>query len=89
MHPPLPIPSPPAFEVSPPTQAGKAQSAQPKEEQGRALHAAESQNSGTQAESAAAAQRALPDDDDFGADEVCSLRWLTFMLYTATLQTTK
>ena len=87
MHPPLPIPSPPAFEVSSPAQAGKAEPSQQQEEEGRVLHAVESQNSGTQAESAAAAQRALPDDDDFGEDEVCSLHALAFMLYTATLQT--
>lgn len=75
MHPPLPIPSPPAFQVSPPAQAGKAESSQPKEEEGRALHVIESQNSGTQAESHAAAQRALPDDDDSGEDEqVCNPR---------------
>ena len=64
MHPPLPIPSPPAFQVSPSAQAGKARSSHQREEEARALRAVESQNSGTQAESAAAAQRALPDDDD-------------------------
>ena len=77
VHPPLPIPSPPAFEVSPQTQAGKAQSSQPKEEEARALHAVESQNSGTQAQSAAAAKRALPDDNDFAQNElVCNLHSL-------------
>ena len=74
MHPPLPISSPPAFQVSPPAQAGKAETSQPNKEEARGLRAVESQNSGTQAESAAAAQRALPDDDDFGEDEhVCNL----------------
>ena len=94
MHPPLPIPSPPAFVVNPTPQAGKAESAQAKEE-ARAPRPAESQSSaagtqaaGTQAERAVAAQRALPvDDDDFEEDEqMFNLPWLAVRLCQATLQ---
>lgn len=87
MHPPLPIPSPPVFEVSSQSKAGKAESSQPQQEEEAAwvLHAVESCNSRTQAETAAAAQRALPDDDDFEEDE--QVWWPICMLYTATVQT--
>lgn len=89
MHPPLPIPSPPAFEVTPQSKAGEAESSQPKqqEEDARVLRAVESRNSRTQAESAAAAQRALPDDDDLEEDEqVWSLHWLVTLCSVRTPQ---
>ena len=70
MHPPWPIPQPPAFETATSAQEAEGQSASSKDAEVRRLLPAESQNSGTHAESAAAAQTALPsDDDDFDEDD--------------------
>lgn len=68
VHPPLPIPAPPVFEVDPTAQESKTESPHAIEG-GRALLSALSQASGTQDESAEAAQRALPDDDDDDFEE--------------------
>lgn len=89
MHPPLPIPSPPVFKISPQSKAGEAESSQPRhqEEEARVLRAIESSNSRTQAETAAAAQRALPDDHDFDEDEqVWFLHWLITLCSVRTPQ---